>query len=348
MKKESRRVRLSDLARHCGVSPSTASRALSGTPGVRPELREKILQAAKSQNYHVPTTIAGLTIIVAASASAMIDYQRNQFTAFVLEGMRERAEVLGLTLVTKAISSPAEERRMFEEAAADPEIAGVLMLTIDDDEMLKPARAFTKPILLVNGDDPLMRLSSIAPHNRAAASLATRHLISLGHRKILFLARHGRRTILRRLEGWRDEIETLPDIAWRDLVLDAADWTPDAAIDALRRYIDKNGHGFTAVLAAGDSLAAGAIVGLREMGLSVPDDVSVIGIDGLPQSDFLDPPLTSVQIPMREVGATALDMMRDHIDNETFLPRRIEMSCALIQRGSTAAAKESDRTVALS
>nr|WP_210259866.1 LacI family DNA-binding transcriptional regulator [Martelella sp. HB161492] len=340
MKKTSKRFRLSDLARYCGVSPSTASRALSGTPGVRPELREKILEAARSQNYHVPTSIAGYKVIVAASASAMIDYQRNQFTAFVLEGMRERSEVLGLTLVTRAISDLQEERRMLEEAAEDDEIAGVLMLTIDEDEMLAPTRSFPKPILLVNGDDPLMELSSIAPHNRAAAALATRYLKSLGHERILFLARHGRRTILRRLEGWRDEIETIPGIDWKDLVVDAADWTPDAAIEALRRYIGDGPPAFTAVLCAGDSLAAGAILGLRSFGLSVPDDVSVVGIDGLPQSDFLDPPLTSVQIPMREVGSAALDMLRDHLDNETWLPRRIELSCTLSARGSAAAPRK--------
>ncbi|AJY45131.1 LacI family DNA-binding transcriptional regulator [Martelella endophytica] len=339
MKKESRRVRLSDLARYCGVSPSTASRALSGTPGVRPELREKILQAAKSQNYHVPMSIAGLKVIVAASASAMLDYQRNQFTAFVLEGMRERAEILGLSLATKAISNAEDERRMLDEAAGDPEIAGVLMLTIDEDEMLVPARAFRKPVLLVNGDDPLMRLSSIAPHNRAAAALATRYLKSLGHSRILFLARPGRRTILRRLEGWRDEIETIEGVHWRDLVVDATDWTPEAAIEAIRRHVGEKGNAFTAVLAAGDSLAAGAIFGLRELGLSVPGDVSVMGIDGLPQSDFLDPPLTTVQIPMREMGAAALDMIRDLLDNEPFLSRRTELSCSLTERGSTARAK---------
>lgn len=340
MKKVSKRLRLADLAKYCGVSPSTASRALSGTPGVRPDLRAKILEAAKSQNYHVPMTIAGMKVIVAASASAMIDYQRNQFTAFVLEGMRERAEVLGLTLLTRAVSNTDDERVMLQEATESDDVAGVLMLTIDEDSMLEPARAFTKPLLLVNGDDPLMRLSSVAPHNRAAAALATRHLKSMGHKRILFLARRGRRTILRRLEGWRDEIEMLPDIAWQKLIVDASDWTPDAAIDAMRAYIEQNGQTFTAVLAAGDSLAAGAILGLRELGLSVPDDVSVVGIDGLPQSDFLEPPLTSVHIPMREVGAAALDMMRDHLGNETWLPRRIELSCQLIERGSVAQAKE--------
>ena len=152
-------------------------------------------------------------------------------------------------------------------------------------------------------------------------------------------ARPGRRTILRRLEGWRDEIETIEGVHWRDLVVDATDWTPEAAIEAMRRHVGEKGNAFTAVLAAGDSLAAGAIFGMRELGLSVPDDVSVMGIDGLPQSDFLDPPLTTVQIPMREMGAAALDMIRDLIDNEPFLPRRTELSCGLVERGSTAHAK---------
>ncbi|MFV0335107.1 MAG: LacI family DNA-binding transcriptional regulator [Tropicimonas sp.] len=335
MTKPSRKIRLSDLASHCGVSQSTASRALSGTPGVREDLRRKILEAARALNYHVPTNFTGTRVIVAASAAAMIDFQRQQFTAYVLEGLRDRAQALGITLETRSVGNAAEERRLLEEAMATKEIVGLLFLTIDEEDMLASTRGLTKPVILVNGDDPDMRLSSVVPYNRAAAGLAVRHLRALGHERILFMARPGRTTIQRRMEGWRDSILPLAGDGWRDLVADAADWTPEAAREVLRAHIDRHGRNFTAILAAGDILAVGAIMGLKEMGLSVPGDISVVGIDGLPQSDFLDPPLTSVHIPMREIGAEAMNLLRDHIEDRTLIPRRLELSCRLVERAST-------------
>jgi DNA-binding LacI/PurR family transcriptional regulator len=196
-------VRLEDLARQCGVSVSTASRALAGGKGVKPELRARILEAAKTLNYAVPTSIADRKVILAASSVAMVDYVRNQFTFYVLEGLKARAQALGVEILTRPISSPAEEIGVLKEARDNHEVAGCLFLTLDDEDMLTLATDFEKPIVLVNGDDPAMRLSSVTPCNRSAARLATEHLIRLGHRRILFLMRPGRRTIERRFEGCR-------------------------------------------------------------------------------------------------------------------------------------------------
>lgn len=88
---QTRRVRLEDVAAVCEVSLSSVSRALAGDKGVRPEVRAKILAAAKALNYAMPWVAEGQKVIVAASSDAMIDYVRNQFTLQVLEGLRERA-----------------------------------------------------------------------------------------------------------------------------------------------------------------------------------------------------------------------------------------------------------------
>src|SRR5690606_4724419 len=94
--KASRRVRLADLAQQCGVSVATVSRALAGGPGVRPEIRDRIKAAARASNYAMPSSIAGRKVILAASSAAMIDYRRNQFTAYVLEGVQQGALALGV------------------------------------------------------------------------------------------------------------------------------------------------------------------------------------------------------------------------------------------------------------
>lgn len=334
--KQSRRVRLEDIAEKVGVSLSTVSRALSGEKGVRADIRERVVEAAQAANYTVPTPVAGKKVIVAASSAAMIDYVRNQFTLYVLEGLRDRAQVLGLEIITRAVAGQAEENAMLEEALADPDVAGLLFLTVDDESILAAMRDFGKPVVMINGDDPLMRLSSVTPCNRSAARVAAEHLIKLGHERILFLMRPGRHTIERRREGWRDALvhHNLPYTD--DLVVPVEDWLPELAAQAISKRLSEKGLDFTAVLAAGDSLAVGAMMGVQQAGYSVPGDVSVMGMDDLPQAAFLNPPLTTMHIPMRELGYVALDLLRDSLTSVPMPPRRVELACHLVLRASTA------------
>ncbi|MDQ0995051.1 DNA-binding LacI/PurR family transcriptional regulator [Phyllobacterium ifriqiyense] len=334
--KQSRRVRLEDIAEKVGVSLSTVSRALSGEKGVRADIRERVVEAAKAANYTVPTPVAGKKVIVAASSAAMIDYVRNQFTLYVLEGLRDRAQVLGLEIITRAVAGQAEENAMLEEALADPDVAGLLFLTVDDESILAAMRDFGKPVVMINGDDPLMRLSSVTPCNRSAARVAAEHLIKLGHERILFLMRPGRHTIERRREGWRDALvhHNLPYTD--DLVVPVEDWLPELAAQAITKRLSEKGLDFTAVLAAGDSLAVGAMMGVQQAGYSVPGNVSVMGMDDLPQAAFLNPPLTTMHIPMRELGYVALDLLRDSLTSVPMPPRRVELACHLVLRASTA------------
>lgn len=334
----SRRIRLEEIAARCGVSVSTASRALSGVAGVRDDLRSTIIETAKSMNYAIPASVAGRKVILAASSVAMIDSARNQFTYHVLDGLNERARMLGVELITRPVATPHDETALLREAERDDSVAGCLFLTLDDDEMLTLTTGFSKPIVLVNGDDPSMRHSSVTPCNRSAAMLAAQHLIGLGHRRILFLMRRGRRTIERRYEGWRDALAANGATEFEDLVVEVQDWLPELASKAIKERINARGLDFSAVLTAGDSLAFGAIAGVQEAGYQVPADVSVVGMDDLPLAAFCNPPLTAMHIPMREIGSVALSLLLDDMAHSG-LPRRVELACNLVVRQSTAPAR---------
>ncbi|AUH33529.1 LacI family DNA-binding transcriptional regulator [Paracoccus tegillarcae] len=328
----SRRVRLKDIAERCGVSTATVSRALSGRGYVDAALTDTIRKMAVRLNYPLPSSQAGRRVLLAASGPALLDFARSQFTLHVLEGIGERCQTLGMQVETRPVSSLADEAALLAEAQ-DDSIAGVLMLTIDDDAMLALAREFEKPVVLVNGDDPDMRLSSVTPCNRSAAALATQHLRELGHRRIALLTCSGRRTIARRQEGWRDAMGEDADAA---LVIEVTDWRADLATDAVATRLTHQPD-FTAILATGDALAIGAYQALANAGLSVPGDVSVISIDGLPQTALLSPALTVMAIPMRDIGAVALDLLSGAAANPAAPRRRVELACDLIGRGSDAA-----------
>jgi DNA-binding LacI/PurR family transcriptional regulator len=335
----SRRVRLEDIAARCRVSVSTASRALAGGKGVRADLRGKIIETAKSLNYKIPASVAGRKVILAASSAAMIDHLRNQFTSYVLEGLNERSRALGVELVTRAIANGDEEVALLKEAEDDESVAGCLFLTLDDETVLTLTSGFHKPIVLVNGDDPAMRHSSVTPCNRSAARLAAEHLLDLGHERILFLMRRGRRTIERRFEGWQDALKARGIDGAATLAIEVDDWLPELAAEAMASRIAARGLDFTAVLAAGDSLAVGAMMGIGRAGYRVPSDVSVMGMDDLPQAAFHNPPLTTMHIPMREIGAASLDLLLDDLGGMDLPPRRVELACHIVERQSTGPAR---------
>ena len=329
-----KRPRISDIADRLGISTATVSRALSGKGYVRADLAEKIRAASLEMNYGLMAEDgAGKRVLLVVSNEAMIDFERSQFTMYVLEGLRERAEARDLLLEHHVLRAGEGLAELPQMAEAD-DLLGMLFLTVDD-SVLPFARALPCPVMLVNSDDPEMRLNSVTPCNRSASAMAARHLVDLGHQRIAFLTKPGRRTIQRRLEGVRDVLGPGHEPA---LIIEAEDWTVAAAQAAVAQALE-DGRSFTAIVAAGDILAAGALLALHAAGIDVPGDVSVVGIDGLPQAAYLSPALTTVSIPMQDIGAFSLDLLCNSAQmrgTSRALPlSRIELACTLTERAST-------------
>ncbi len=289
------RTKISDIASRLGVSTATVSRALSGNGYVREHLASRIRAAAIEMNYAVSSTTAGQKVLIVSSQEAMIDFKRSQFTMYVLEGVRERAESRDIR-IESYIYQPNQRFEDLYNAAQAPDLIGLLLVSVDD-ATLDYVRASDMPA-------------------------------------VLFLNRPGRRTIQRRFEGWRD---AMAEHYNPDYVIDIDDWTAEAASQRITEVIESN-LSFSAIVAAGDILAVGAVSALQAKGYNVPKDVSVVGIDGLPQGQYMSPALTSVKIPMQTVGALSLDLLIEtcRLTNADIeMPaRRIELACELINRES--------------
>ncbi len=334
-----RRVRLEDIASRCGTSLSTVSRALSGEKGVSQALRARILEVARAVRYSPALEMGGSRIVLAVSQVAMLDYHRYQFSWYVLQGLKERAKVLGLDLVTHPLSDKGTQA--LTDLLNQDDIGGMLALTVDDPAILDVVVNLKKPAVLVNSEDPLMRLSSVMPCNRSATRMAADYLVSHGHRDILFLTHPGRRTIEQRYEGWQESMHYFQLPCSEQQVISVTDWLPELAEQAVVSWFREKKRTCTAILCANDSLALGAINGLQRLGLAVPGDISVVGMNDLPQAEFASPPLTTVHLPVQEIGVIALELLQDIIAGNVTIPRRIELACAMVERQSVAALKVS-------
>ncbi|WP_134495615.1 LacI family DNA-binding transcriptional regulator [Microvirga pakistanensis] len=331
------RSRLRDIALACDVSISTVSRALAGQKGVRDDLRQRIFAAARSAHYPLPNMVQGARIAVFASKAAMTDYGRTQFTWHVLEGLKAAAASREIEVSLVPLPDPDESQSPLTDVLDNSGILGVLLLTVDDMQVMRRIQESGKPSVLINSDDPLMRISSVSPCNRSATRMACDYLIDLGHERIGFVMRPGRPTIRRRLEGWRDALSEhglpCPD----ENVISVEDWTPECAERAIGERLDNGTLHVSALLCAADSLALGAISALKARQIACPEKISVMGIDNLPISDLLTPRLTTMHIPARELGETAVDMVIELSTQGERLVRRTELACRLIERDSTAA-----------
>ena len=333
------RSRLQDLALACDVSISTVSRALAGQKGVREDVRQRIFEAARKARYPLPNTAQGARIAVFASKAAMTDYSRTQFTWHVLEGLKAAAASREIEISLVPLPDPEESPAPLADVLDNQDILGVLLLTIDDMHVMNRIQESGKAAVLINSDDPLMRISSVSPCNRSATRMACDYLIGLGHERIGFVMRPGRPTIRRRLEGWRDALSEhglpCPD----ENVVSVEDWTPECAERAIGERLDKGTLDVTALLCAADSLALGVLSALASRQIACPGEISVMGIDDLPISDLLTPRLTTMHIPARELGETAVEMLIELSTQGQRVVRRTELACRLIERDSTAPAK---------
>lgn len=340
------KIGIKDVAREAGVAISTVSHVLNGTASISNDVRLRVLAAAQRLGYlaerKAKATIATLgTVLLAVRHDALPHNDTNLFSWTMLSGLSRECERLGVKLVPYA----AEERllaRHVVAAASEAGADGLIIVNEDNREFLNGIRMSGLPSVLINGEDQDMHIDSVTPGNRFAAQLATNWLISQGHRKILHVTWGSRTTIRRRLDGFMDAFRS-NDLPLDDaLVLRASGYEPNCGEAAVTEWLEKNGglNGVTALFCAADNLAIGSMRALSAAGYTVPGDVSVIGFDGVTLGELVSPPLTTIRVPLNQMGPAALTLLEQRIlsSDPERVAHRLELGCSLIIRSSVAPA----------
>ncbi len=325
------RVTLRHIADAVGVSISTASRALNGAPGISGDVRSRVQSAAERLNY--AGVFAGTATVI--SDLQVADGSAGEFILAVQRGMEKRARELGLTLsVTHAVPSSMAWLEL------DAGTSGYLLLSTQDEDIIQHISSRAIPAVIVNGREPLMRLDAVAPANRTGGYLSARHLIQLGHTRILTLAHSPRPTIRDRMAGSRKAMQEGGLEAFGDLEIDLDAMRTDLAYVAVKQRIAaKGGADFTAILCFNDSCAFGAMAALTEAGLSVPGDVSVVGFDDIPTAALTSVPLTTIRVDAEDIGARSVSRLIERMRSQDKLATYTETAVKLVVRDSTGPAR---------
>jgi len=334
----SRPVTIRDVARAAGVHPGTVSRALDDEKRalVNAETAARVLEAAQSLGYRPNRIARGLKTNRSYTIGVLIPDITNPLFPPILRGIEDRLGAAGYTaLVVNTDNDPSRER-IHLEAMRARQVDGFISATARlDRELLDEIGAGTVPLVLVNRSLEDRSVSSVTVNDRQGIGLAVDHVVGLGHTRIAHVAGpQNLSTGHRRYLGFVAAMQAAGLEVIEGLVRYCRYFTEEEGARACAELLD-GGEGPTAIVAANDLVALGCYDALEVRGLSCPRDISIIGFNDMPFVDRLQPPLSSVRVPQREIGTVAADLLLQSLEDGGEA-REILLDPALVVRGSTA------------
>ncbi|WP_426565148.1 LacI family DNA-binding transcriptional regulator [Angustibacter sp. McL0619] len=330
------RVTIVDVAAAAGVSVSTVSKVINGRDGIAGSTRLRVQQAVSELGFERSLVARSLrtrrTHVIGILVAGF-----EPFSAEILKGAATALtdtdyELLAYTAASRGGGAGWERRYLSRLGAL---IGGAVLVTpsvVDADAGV--------PLVTIDPHTGPVDLPSVSSDNLTGAMLATRHLIELGHRRIGFLAgRPDLESSRAREAGFRQAmadggLEVDPDL------VRVGDYRREAARAPATELLSHRSRP-TAVFAANDLSAMGTMDVARELGLTVPTDLSVVGFDDIPEAAVTTPGLTTVHQPIQQLAATAIGLLVDLMDEMAPEQTHVQLPVSLVRRGSTARALES-------
>ncbi|MFV0634880.1 LacI family DNA-binding transcriptional regulator [Demequina sp.] len=339
-------AKIQKVAELAGVSTATVSRALSGKSSVSPATRARVEKAAKELGYVVSANASSLASGRTRNVGVVTPFLTSWFYMQVLQGIQHALSDGGYDLTLYHLDprtggghepgGDERRRRLFAEFLRRKRVDGLIAVSLElDDDELATIRGLGKPVVGIGG--PLQGVPTLSIDDEAIARLATDHLIALGHRQIAHIAGHPDfeldfRLPAARRGGYEQGLQAA-GIAADPLLVRTADFTIAGGYDATLQLLGDPRVQPTAVFAASDEMAVGAILAARHLGKEVPGDLSVVGIDGHDLASFFS--LTTVdQFPQTQ-GRLAVERLLHVLDGTPTEPAHTALPFDLVVRGST-------------
>lgn len=326
---------MSDVGRLAGVSHQTVSRVINGSPHVRPETRERVLAAMEELGYR-PNSLARALATGRSKTLGVVSFDTTLYgPASTLYGIERAAHEAGYFIIVASL-------KVLDRGSVMDAVERLRLRGVDGILAIAPQEDAVEALLHAPAEVPLVAVEAgpegavpvVAVDQFEGAVTATRHLLELGHRTVWHIA--GPKDFIeaqQRLEGWRHALECAGVEAPRPLF---GDWSARAGYD-LGRRLSKD-SAITAIFAANDQMALGVLRAIQEAGREIPDRVSVVGFDDIPEAPYLMPPLTTIRQDFDEVGSRSLRLLLTRIETGERVAGGSLVQPQLVLRASTSAA----------
>jgi LacI family transcriptional regulator len=311
------RAKLADVARAAGVHPGTASRALNplAQDQVSRETSRRVARAAERLGYVPNATARGLRTARTYIVAMIVPDITNPLFPPMVRAAEQVLSRAGYTLVlTDTDNDAATERRQVEQLRARGADGFIIATARWEDQLLGELAGSHIPAVLVNRNTSSARLPYVGADERTGITLAVDHLVGLGHRRIAYLAGPPDTSTGReRAAAFRQALRAHGLPTARGQVRPCTAYTEAAGATAARALLTAS-RANTAILAGNDLIALGVLSELARAGIGCPSEVSVVGFNDLPMLDKLSPPLTTVRLPLADMGRLAAQILLGELD----------------------------------
>ncbi len=332
------KLTLEQVAELSGVSRSTVSRVVNNQANVRSEVRQRVLQVINETGYHPDPAARSLAsqrsgIIGLVIPRAVQFLFTDPYYPRLMQGIAQACNTHDYILSLFLFHTQDEERKISLRVARKQLIDGVILSALPVDDPLIPRLIENKvPFVMIGrpeGDATSINFVDI--DNVTGAYNAVSYLMRLGYKQIATITGPLDTMVgLDRRQGYLNALNERSRMIDEALMIEG-DFTEASGYRAMQQLLPQKPE---AVFVASDTMAMGALRALRSAGLSVPQDMAMVGFDDLPSSAISDPPLTTVRQPIRRVGAQAVEILLDSLTNNPSSPRHIIMTTELVVRAS--------------
>jgi LacI family transcriptional regulator len=332
-----RTTTIRDVAARAGVSVGTVSAVINRSPSVAESTRQRVLNRIQELSYKPNSKARSLRQHGVSAVGLIVPDLQNPFFSSVAEGVQITAEENDVLLVLCITWARAEREQYYAQTLLTARLDGVIYLSgsgIPSHDLLLLSKS--RQILFVDERLPGADIPFVSAENRSGARAVAKHVLSMGHRRVAIIGGPPRLwTSEQRLAGYREALAAAglnPDEA----PMIAGDYGEASGYRIARELLQKKDSGITALLCANDLMAIGAMKLCRDVGLRIPKDISITGFDNIPASSLLDPALTTVAQPGREMGRAAAQLLLHQIKG-IGRPARTEFPTELCVRSSVSA-----------
>ncbi|UCH27010.1 MAG: LacI family DNA-binding transcriptional regulator [Trueperaceae bacterium] len=326
-----------DVSRAAGVSYSTVSRVLNGFEHVKDSTRSRVLRVAEELGYVANQKARSLAGGKSRVIGLLVPVLDNGYISEIARGVDEALARSGYDLMLYTTHRVKSTEMMYAKAIASGLSEGLLLLVPKvPAHYLELLRAQNFPHVLIDQQDEANRSATVETTNRQGAHDATRHLLSLGHRRIAFVSGSPELSPAReRLDGYRKALGEA-GIAFEPELVAEGDFQTEGGRSAALELLSLRKPP-SAIFAANDLSAFGVMDAVRSVGLAIPDDISVVGFDDIPQASITYPKLTTVRQPLTEMGRVAVTLLLEQLHSPGSELESVVLKTELVNRESCGA-----------
>lgn len=327
---------LEQVAKRAGVSTATVSRVMNTPALVKEGTRQRVLAAAKELNYRPNRYAQSLAGGRSRTIGVIVSNIENPFFLDILHSLEEIATERGYEVVYENTDYRPTRLAAAVDLMLTRPLAGLAVIGSERDEhAIKRLTAWDRPVVVSDLCNPGGKITQVRMRYEKAMQRTVEYLYSLGHRRMAFVGHHGMLDPLREREhAFEATVKRYEDVEWKVAI--SSD-SPRGGRQAVNEILE-SGFKPTAVLCVNDFMAVGVLRELHDAKLRVPKDVSVTGFDNIELAEYLNPALTTVNIPRKQIGRMIFEALTPSPDGAVQGPE-ILIEPELVVRESTARAK---------